>query len=242
MKRLNGKTAWITGGKRIGQRVAELLAKNGCSIILSYNKSKKEAEKTQKSLKTLKIKTLAVQCDVSSRKSVAHAANKIKKSFKKIDILILMASIFEKKNFKSLNENDFRRNFEVHVLGTLFPIQLCLGMMPKGSHIITVSDEATIGKHYEGYLPYLVSKNAINYLTKALSGELKGVYINTIAPGPVLKPSGMGEKRWKQIKKELDCKMTDKEAVERFSKLTLKLSTIKSSGGIYSLVSKKFKF
>ena len=274
---LKGKTAWITGGKRVGQRVAEILAQNGCNIILSYNKSKKEAESTQKNLKTLKtekskaflvqkipnefswnqkfsghrkskrfssefkIKTLVIQCDVSSRKSVADAVNQIKKEFKKIDILVLMASIFEKKGFHLLSENDFRRNFEVHVLGTLFPIQLCFGMMPKGSHIMTVSDEATMGKYYEGYLPYLISKNAVNYLTKALSEELNGVYINTIAPGPVLKPKGLSKKRWTQIKKELNCRISDEEAVDKFAQLALKLSTIKSTGNIYKLDSKKFK-
>lgn len=233
--KLKGKTAWITGGKRIGQRVAELLAQNGCNVILSYNKSRKESEATIKKCGQYGVKTLVIQCDVSSRKSVFNAVAKIKKTFKKIDILVLMASIFEKKDFKSLNENDFRRNFEVHVLGTLFPIQSSLKMMPKGSHIIAVSDEATIGKYYGGYLPYLVSKNAINYLTKALSEDLKEVYINTIAPGPVMKPKGLSEKRWKEIKKELNCKMSDGEAVNKFAQLALKLSTIKSSGRIYLL-------
>ena len=250
---LKAKTAWITGGKRIGQKVAEILAKHECNIILSYNKSKKEAEKTQKNLKTHKnqkflgrrkskrfssesgIKTMLVQCDVSSRKSVVKAVNKIKKGFKKINILVLMASIFEKKDFSSLNASDFKRNFDVHVLGTFFPIQLCLKIMPKGSHIITVSDEAVIGKYYKGYLPYLIAKNSINYLTKALAEEFKGIYINTIAPGPVLKPKHLSEKRWKEIKMELNCRMTDEEAVERFARLVLHLSTTKSTGKIYIL-------
>ena len=47
---LKGKTAWITGGKRIGQRVAEVLAEHGANIIISYNRSRKEAEKTIKKI------------------------------------------------------------------------------------------------------------------------------------------------------------------------------------------------
>ena len=42
------------------------------------------------------IKSLIVQSDVSSRQSVIKALNEIKKHFKKIDVLVLMASVFEK--------------------------------------------------------------------------------------------------------------------------------------------------
>ena len=67
---LKGKTAWITGGKRIGQRIAEVLAEHGSNIIISYNKSSKEAEDTIRKIKKYNIKTMLLQVDVSSRQSV----------------------------------------------------------------------------------------------------------------------------------------------------------------------------
>ena len=230
---LKGKTAWIAGGKRIGQRIAEILAQNGANIVLSYNRSKKEAEIAAEKCRQHSVKTLIIQCDVSSGNSVSNAVAQIKRDFKKIDILVLMASVFEKKDFKSLTEQDFKQNFDVHVIGTFLQIQSSLEIMPKGSHIITVSDKATVGKYYKGYLPYLLAKNAVNYLTKALAIELKGMHINTIAPGPVLKPDHLSEKRWKEIKKEMNYKKTDEESVEKFAELVLKLSATKSSGKIY---------
>ena len=36
---LKGKTAWITGGKRVGIKVAETLAQHGADLVISYNKS-----------------------------------------------------------------------------------------------------------------------------------------------------------------------------------------------------------
>ena len=230
---LKGKTAWIAGGKRIGQRIAEILAQNGANIALSYNRSKKEAEIAAEKCRQYSVKTLIIQCDVSSGNNVANAVAQIKKDFKKIDILVLMASVFEKKDFKYLTEHDFKRNFDVHVLGAFLPIQSSLEIMPKGSHVITVSDKATVGKYYKGYLPYLLAKNAVNYLTKALAIELKGMRINTIAPGPALKPDHLSEKRWKEIKKEMNYKKTDGESVDKFAELVLKLSATKSSGKIY---------
>ena len=43
-KNLKNKTVWITGGKRIGQSVAEELASLGANIVVSYRSSKAEAE------------------------------------------------------------------------------------------------------------------------------------------------------------------------------------------------------
>ncbi len=239
MHNLKGKTAWITGGKRIGQRIAELLAEHGANIAISYNKSRKEAEETQSRLKKYKIKTLLVKADASSRGDVLEAVNEIKKEFKKIDILVLMASIFSQSKLETLSEDDFINNFKVHVLGTFWPIQSSLNIMPKGSHIITIVEKPEMAKMYGKYIPYFVTKGANYYLAKAMAAELgnKGIFINSIAPGPVLKPAHLGEKEWRALRNESLVKfpISDEEAVNEFAKLVLYLSAARSTGSVYSL-------
>lgn len=236
---LKGKTAWITGGKRIGQKVAEVLAEHGANIVISYNKSKKEAEETANRIKKYKTKVLLIQANVSSRQNIVKAVNEIKKHFNKIDILVLMASIFEKTSLMSITEQDFKKNFDVHIYGTFWPIRECLKIMPKGSHVITVSDRTSIGIAYKEYLPYIVSKAAVAQMTRTLAVELgaKGIFVNSIAPGPVLKPEGMADREWKKIRKLsiVDYPITDKNAVEEFAKLVLYLSTARSTGAVYPL-------
>lgn len=236
---LKGKTAWITGGKRIGQRVAEVLAEHGANIILSYNKSRKEAEDTIKKIKKYKVRYLLLQCDVSSRQNVKYAVNEIKKEFKKVDILVLMASVFEKVDLMSVTEEDLKRNFDVHVQGTFWPVRESLPILPQGSHIITISDRTSVGNVYPNYIPYVITKAAVASLTRALAVELgnKGIFINSIAPGPVLKTEGLADEYWKDIRKNSIVKypITDKEAVEEFAKMVLYLSTARSTGNIYSL-------
>ena len=236
---LKGKTAWITGGKRIGQRIAEVLAEQGANIVISYNKSKKEAEETVKKIKKYNVDALLIQADVSSRQNVTAAVNEIKKHFKKIDILVLMASVFEKKDLTSITEKDFKKNFDVHVYGTFWPIRECLSMMLKGSHVITVSDRTSTGITYREYLPYIVSKAAVAQMTRTLAVELgpKGIFVNSIAPGPVLKPEGMSDKKWEKIRKlsAVNYSITDKEAVDEFAKLALYLSTARSTGAVHPL-------
>ena len=236
---LKGKTAWITGGKIIGQRVAEVLAMHGVNIVFSYRNSGKEAESALKKIKKIGAYGISVEADVSSRSSVANAVNKIKKRFGKIDILVLMASIFEPVKLDSVTDSDLTKNFDVHVKGTFLPVQESLSLMPKGSHIITVSDRTAIGKMYPGYLPYIITKGAVASLTKALALELapKGIFVNSIAPGPVLRAQNMSKEYWSRIRKNsiINYPISDKEAVEEFAKLVLYLSTARSTGSIYPL-------
>jgi len=236
---LKGKTAWITGGKRVGIKVAETLAQHGADLVISYNNSKKEAEEAQEKAKNYGVKVLIIQTDVSSRKSVENAVSKIKKEFGRIDIMVLMASIFSKMKMKDVTEKDMLDNFKVHALGTFWPVQLGLGLMARGSHVITISDKTVLGKIYHDYFPYNVAKGTVAYMTRALAYELapKGIFINSIAPGPVLKSEGLSETEWKKIRKEsmISYSITDEEAVMEFAKLVLYLSTARSTGFIYPL-------
>ena len=236
---LKGKTAWITGGKRVGIKVAETLAQHGADLVISYNNSKKEAEEAQEKAKNYGVKVLIIQTDVSSRKSVENAVSKIKKEFGRIDIMVLMVSIFSKMKMKDVTEKDMLDNFKVHALGTFWPVQLGLGLMARGSHVITISDKTVLGKIYHDYFPYNVAKGTVAYMTRALAYELapKGIFINSIAPGPVLKSEGLSETEWKKIRKEsmISYSITDEEAVMEFAKLVLYLSTARSTGFIYPL-------
>ena len=236
---LKDKTVWITGGKRIGQEIAVSLAELGADLILSFRSSEKAARETVEKVRPLGRKVSVIQCDVSSRQSVSAAVKEIKKEFQKLDILILLASIFKPVKLKEIKEADWDDNFSVHVKGTFFPIQASLNLMPKGSHIITVADRTSIGATYRGCLPYVVTKAAITSMTKALAIELgpKGIFINSIAPGPILKPGSISQKEWQAIRRASIIKypITDKEAVKEYVDTVIRLSLARSSGSIYPI-------
>ena len=238
-KNLKNKTVWITGGKRIGQSVAEELASLGANIVASYRSSKEEAEELVEKAKKHGVKTLVLQCDVTNRESVAKAVEEINLKFGNLDILILMASIFKPVKLEVISRLDLDINFDVHVKGTFWPVQLSLPFMRPGSHIITVSDRTALGKIYPGYLPYVVTKGAVADMTRALAVELgpKGIFVNSISPGPILKPPDTSAQEWQEI---LDSSMikypiTDEEAVQEFVDTVVRLCFVRSSGGIYPL-------
>lgn len=239
LKSLKGKTAWITGGKRIGQSIAVQLAEFGADLIISYRSSEKEALETAKKAKKFGHKIFIIKCDVSSRPGVEKAVKEIRRKTKKLDILILLASIFRPVQLKDISDKEWDDDFSIHVKGTFWPIKFCLPLMPAGSHIITVADRTSIGQVYPGYLTYVATKAAVAAMTRALAVELgpKGIFVNAVAPGPILKPDDISKKEWQRIRSDSIIKypITDEEAVQEFVETVLRLCFVRSSGSVYPL-------
>src|SRR4051794_16254943 len=94
LQRLRGKTAWLSGGKRIGQTVARALAEQGVNLVLTYRTSRDEAEQTAAAAERLGVQTLIARADVSNRAEVVRAVAAAGRKFRAIDILVNMASVF----------------------------------------------------------------------------------------------------------------------------------------------------
>src|SRR3989344_5735180 len=120
---LKGKVVWITGGKRIGQSIALELARLGANIVISYRSSIEEAEEATKKIKSIGGKSFIIECDVSRKESVAKAVKEIVKKWKRIDTLILLASVFKPVDFSKIEEKDLDINIATHIKGTFWPIQ-----------------------------------------------------------------------------------------------------------------------
>lgn len=238
--RLKGKTVWITGGKRVGQAVAKAFAEQGSNLIVSYLNSKPEADVTVAAAQKMGVKAIAVQMDVSARESVFNAVRETAKAFPKVNVLVNLASVFSPVKMEHVSQRDWDVNVQAHVLGTFWPIQALAPRMPRGSHIINIADRTSLGKSYKNYIPYIVTKAGVQSLTKAAAKELadKGIFVNAIAPGPILKPPFTPQKEWDQLRKNspIQYPVNDREAVEQFALLSLYLASVTmTSGCTYAL-------
>ncbi|HWR51633.1 MAG TPA: SDR family oxidoreductase [Bryobacteraceae bacterium] len=235
LERLRGQTAWITGGKRIGHTVALTLAEQGVNVILSYRFSNREAEETAAAVRCLGVRSITVQADVSLRTSVAKAVEVARGQFPQIDILVNMASVYREVRPEDADEEDWKDNVGAHILGTFWPVQLIAPLMPPGSRIINIADVTSIGRPYHRNVPYIATKAAVAGMTRALAldyGE-RGLFVNAIAPGPILPPEGYPPAAWQRIRERYPVKypMTDEEAIEQFALLVLYLCTATMSSG-----------
>ncbi len=240
LERLRGQTAWITGGKRIGRTVALALAGQGVNLVLSYRCSEQEAAETAEAARQAGVRALTVQADVADRASFAAAVERARREFPEIHILLNMASVYRRVPIEQVSERDWMENIGAHILGTFWPTSLIVPLMPPGGHIVNVADETSIGRQQRSNLPYVATKAAVAAMTRDMALEYgkHGIFVNAIAPGPVLPPEDYPRDVWQRIRERAPCKypMTDEEAVEQFALLVLYLSlTTMTTGHIYPL-------
>ncbi len=235
LARLRGQTAWITGGKRIGRTAARALAEQGVGVVISFRHSEAEARQTVEECESLGVPAAAVQADVSSRESFERAVALIRPRFPEVHILVNMASVYRPVAVERITERDWEENIGAHLLGAFWPAQALVGLMPPGSHIVNVADACVTGRMRRRNLPYQVTKAAVAAMTRAMAVEYapRGIFVNAIAPGPILAPEDFPPEKWKAIREKAPVKypVGDQEAVEQFALLVLYLCLTTTATG-----------
>ena len=205
MVNLKGKNALIVGAKRVGQIVGIRLAQEGINLVISYRSSKKEAEELQKAAQKFSVKTTLIQADLSKEQSVKNLIQSTVEELGSLDFVVDLASVIEKVPLENLDEKAWNFAFQdakgSYLLSVHASRQMQKNQGKTKGHIILFSDwAAASGKPYLSYLPYLTSKAAIDYMTKAFAKELAphGILVNAIAPGPTMPPSFLERDYWQK--------------------------------------------
>jgi NAD(P)-dependent dehydrogenase (short-subunit alcohol dehydrogenase family) len=197
---LAGRAALITGGTRIGSAIATALAARGVDVALSYHHSKEKADQTAAAVRGHGRRSLVVQADLTEatacRDLVARAAD----AFGRLDILVALASVYERVPYDELTEADWERNLAIDLRSSFACAHAATPHMRAagGGRMVFFSDWVAVSHRprYKGYLPYYVAKSGIVALGEALALELAGdgILVNTIAPGPILPAASVDAK------------------------------------------------
>ncbi len=126
--------------------------------------------------------------DVTDRKACFDAIAAAQADHDGVNVLVNSAGIYEAKAFLDYTEGDFRRLFDVNLLGSMHLMQAVLpGMIEqRGGRIVNIASAA--GKWASSnQSAYNVSKHALIGLTRCVSLEMAahGITVNAICPGLV---------------------------------------------------------
>ncbi len=186
MSRLDGKVALVTGGARgIGRAICVALADAGAKVAAADLLIEGAAESASA------IKGMPVQMDVTDFDGIAAAVSQVELELGGIDILVNNAGVFNMASIDRITPDDYRRQYDVNVGGTLFACQAVVPAMRKrgGGAIINVSSQA--GRRGEPNVTlYCSTKAAVISITQSLALELADddIRVNAIAPGVVDTP------------------------------------------------------
>jgi D-sorbitol dehydrogenase (acceptor) len=186
MRRLDGKTALITGAARgIGRAFAEAYVREGARVAIGDI----DIDRARATAAEIGEAAIAVEMDVTRQDSIDAAVAQAVQELGQIDILINNAAIFTAAPIVEIERADFDRVFDINVAGTLFTLQaVARHMIERGirGRIINMASQA--GRRGEPLVAvYCASKAAIISLTQSSGLNLieHGINVNAIAPGVV---------------------------------------------------------
>jgi NAD(P)-dependent dehydrogenase (short-subunit alcohol dehydrogenase family) len=202
---ITDRVVLITGGKRIGATVAIELARRGADVVLSYNRSRAEAEETVGQILALKRRALALAADLGRPEDCRALVERSVNEMGRLDVLINMASVYKPTAYEDLTEVHWDANMNVDARAAFVCAHAAVPYMRAqgGGRIINFSDwlAASGRPRYKGFLPYYVSKATVKGLTEALALELaeNHILVNAIAPGPILAPPDLTDEEHEAV-------------------------------------------
>lgn len=187
---LKDLVAVVTGGaKGIGKTIAERFLAEGARVAL-WDIDLALAEHTATSLDPSGERARAFRADVTKEEEVEGAVRGVIGQFGRIDILVNNAGISRHKPIEEMTLEIFERVLRVNLTGTFLCCRAVTPVMKKqgrGKIVNIASLGGRTGRPGVG-VNYAASKAGVIGFTQTLARELgpSGIYVNAIAPGPIL--------------------------------------------------------
>ncbi len=193
MKKLNGKTAVVTGGNSgIGYAAAKDFIENGARVIITGRNPEKVTAAAAE------LGATGLVADQGSLSAIEQLAAQVKAAAGAVDILFINAGIFAPAPVGQISEEMFDTQMGINFKGAVFTLQTFLPLLNEGASVINLSSvNAYTGMSNTAI--YAASKAALNSFTRTAATELapRKIRVNAVNPGPVNTPifakTGMAE-------------------------------------------------
>ncbi len=185
MNRFAEKVVLVTGASRgIGRAIAEAYLEEGAKVALCA-RTVPELESLADAWNRKGRRALALECDVTSKESVARAVGELESSWGKLHIVVNNAGISGRTPMTEDSAELWQKILDVNLTGSYNVTHAALELMNSGDGRI-LSMSSVLGRFgVPGYAAYCTSKHGIIGFTRALALELapRGITVNAICPG-----------------------------------------------------------
>ena len=186
---LNGKYAFVNAGAYgIGEATADLLTREGASVIVADRDEEVLREKASR-WKSVVAADLATA--EGTDKAVAHVLQTFGRA---PDILVNNLGVGDSSSFEDISDERWAKSFEINLMGCIRTCRALIPAMAKNGSAAIVNTGSDLAKQPEPTLmDYGVCKAGLLYLTKALAKQYAPhVRVNAVLPGPCGRECGPG--------------------------------------------------
>jgi len=187
---LSDKVCLITGAARgIGEAIARHFHQAGFRLAL-WDLNGEAAGKLAAGLDASQGRVIGQQVDVTSEAGVQAAVDAAVAHFGAIDVLVNCAGIIKHSTIEKMSLEAFESVIRVNLTGTFLVCRAVVPVMKRqgrGKIVNMASLAGRTGRPGVG-VNYAASKAGVIALTQTLAREAgpAGIYVNCVAPGPVL--------------------------------------------------------
>jgi len=175
------RTAIVTGaGGGIGRAIAHRLAQDGFFVIVA-DMAEAGARQTVAQIEAMGHGARAEVVDITD----GAATQRLIDGAENLQVLVNNAGIFNVRPFDELTADDFRRMYEINLVGMATLCQQAARVLPRWGRIVNLASRAAFGAR--NYAHYVASKAAVAGFTKALALDLgaRQITVNAVAPGVI---------------------------------------------------------
>jgi NAD(P)-dependent dehydrogenase (short-subunit alcohol dehydrogenase family) len=204
---LKGKSVLITGGRRVGAKLALQLAERGAQVALSYFKSRDKIEAVAAEVRQRGVRAAAIAADLRQPADAEALVARTVAELGSIDGLVNMASEFHPKSFDELKPSDFDESIASNLKAPYLVAVAAARAMRKQpivdglqGKIVNFADWA-VERPYKGFVPYFIAKGGVVTMTRALAVELAPtITVNAIAPAMIDAPPNLSPEDIEEIR------------------------------------------
>lgn len=185
---LKNRVALVTGSARgLGKAIAERLAKNGASVVIS-DIDKAASEQTAADLRDAGFDAMALRLNVADEENVNEAIAQIEKEKGAVSILVNNAGILKDTPVLETSISDWQRSLDIMLTGSLLCARaVAPGMIEqKWGRIINLGSMMS-ATAFGNDFAYCTAKSGMLGLTRSLAMEFgpHNICVNTVCPGNI---------------------------------------------------------
>ena len=183
----------ITGGSRgIGASTAELCARRGMGVILTYNRHPEAAQAVVARIEAAGGKAVALALDVADVSRFEQFRASVVQTLQatwgvsELNGLVNNAGYGLFEPLASVSEAQFDGLFNVHLKGPFFLTQALLPLFAEHASIVNLTS-ATTRVATAGVAPYAAFKGGLDVLTRYMAKEFgaRRIRANAVSPGAI---------------------------------------------------------